>query len=102
MSEAEPECKVKLCNALMNVKEAESHCRVKDERMVEDLPKVKTLWSVDEKLGGWGNAQPKFFDGGVSFTNPAFVDIPVTFWCKHILTVWSKRKSQRNWCYCLY
>ena len=32
-----------------------------------DLPKVKTLWSVDEKLGGWGMAQPKFFDGGVSF-----------------------------------
>ena len=28
----------------------------------EKLPKVKTLWSVDSKMGGWINAQEKFFD----------------------------------------
>ena len=27
----------------------------------ENLPKVKTLWSVESKLGGWLNAQEKFF-----------------------------------------
>lgn len=27
-------------------------------------PKVKTLWSVDKKLGGWVKSQEMFFDGG--------------------------------------
>ena len=26
------------------------------------LPSVKKVWTVDEKLGGWTDAQKKFFD----------------------------------------
>ena len=30
------------------------------------LPSVKKLWSVEEKLGGWDQAQSKFFSANVS------------------------------------
>ena len=36
---------------------------VKKETQTNGIfPKVKTLWSVDGKLGGWLEAQEKFFD----------------------------------------
>lgn len=30
------------------------------------LPKVKSLWNVDESLGGWNATQKKFFASNVS------------------------------------
>ena len=30
------------------------------------LPPVKGLWTVEQRLGGWKEAQQRFFDDGVS------------------------------------
>ena len=41
--------------------------RVQNSSLVDDrLPKVKSLWTVDEQLGGWSAAQKKFFAASVS------------------------------------
>lgn len=43
-------------------------CRVQDSHLMDDrLPKVKSLWNVDDQLGGWSSAQKKFFASKVRY-----------------------------------
>lgn len=43
-------------------------CRPIDKRLQKKskLPKVKRIWTVEERLGGWDRAQKMFFGQGVS------------------------------------
>ena len=41
-------------------------CRVSEPKLSTlKMPKVRKVWSVDDKLGGWNPTQKKFFSSGV-------------------------------------
>ena len=62
-------CRCTLCYPLWMLLELYLRLRRaidKKLRKRSKLPSVKKLWTVEEKLGGWGKAQSKFFSANVS------------------------------------